>query len=398
MRICLISDEYPPETSNGGIGTYTYHLAHGLASQGNQVTVVSRATGHEKDYFDQGVRVLRFRDQKVPFRGFTRLANLFSGGLFGYWWHSRSLFNNIKQLHAVRSFDVLEGPLWGGLCFCYNNSLGFPLIVRLQTTDFKSREILGLSPRKTLEFIEKQSLQKADLIASISNNIGQLVSKRYDISDKKIIYSPLGIPVVKNPPIFKENSFKLLYVSRLERRKGTQEFIESLPEMLRSNDRITVDIIGKDIPQAPKGQYFHDFFLSTVPLDLQKRVKFHGFVEDKKLETFYRNCDVFITPSRYESFGLVYLEAMSYGKPVIGTKVGGIPEIIKDRENGLLVPVNNPKEITRAVLELFDDQDLRKRIGQQAYHTVRNSFSIGRMVEETLKVYSLAIKKYEKRQ
>lgn len=397
LNICLISMEYPPDTENGGIGTYTYHLACGLSKLGHEVSVISKAPQKEENYFEGGVNVYRILDKKIFLRGFPKVANYFSGEFFSTYWHSRSVFSKVKELSKNKGFDVIECPLWAGESLAYSKSIGVPLVVRLQTPYFKYRQILNLPPKKSIERIEKLSLQKATIVASISKNIGRLILQKYQIEKKKIIHSPLGIPFAPiSQSVFSKNSYKLLFVSRLEKRKGIKDLIDALPKILTGNQKITVDIVGKDINDAPGGKSYFDYFQEKVPKKLQERVKFWGFVRERKLAIFYRNCDLFIMPSRYESFGLVYLEAMAWGKPVIGTKVGGIPEIIKDGQVGFLVEINSPQQIAKAVLKIFSSENLRRNLGQGALKLVREKFSCENMVSKTINLYNKAIKKYEK--
>lgn len=396
MKICLISNEYPPETSFGGIGTYTYNLAHGLVKLGNEVSVITKAVGREKIYRDIGVKVYRVFDKKVPFRGLTGISNIITGRGFSYYWHSRSVFLKIEEIIKKEGrFDIIEGPLWDGECFAYSPQIGIPLVVRLQTPIFKSREILGKKQNKVIEFIEKKSLQKATLIASISKNIGEVVSRHYKIPKDKILLAYLGIklPDIADP-IFKKNSFKLLYIGRLEKRKGTAEFIDSLPKILEKNAKITIDIVGKDCYQAPGSSSYLKYFKIKVPQKFWSRVKFHGFVSNKKLKNFYKNCDIFVAPSRYESFGLIFLEAMAYGKPVIGTKIGGIPEVVIDGKVGILIDVNNPNQIADAVIKVFSDEDLREKMGKNAYNYTRKNFTVESMVDLSFSIYKKAILKF----
>lgn len=397
MNICLISKEYPPETGFGGIGTYTYNLAQGLSKRGNSVTVITQALKKEKIYLDGKVKVYRIFDKKTPFKGFTRLMNILTFKGFGYYWHSYSVFQKIKQItKSGHPFDIIEGPLWDGECIAYDKSLNAPLIVRLQTPISKSREILNLKPFRVLEFIEKASLVKAVLIPAISKNIGAMIINHYKIPKKKIRLSYLGIdlPDIKKP-VFNKNPNKLLYVGRLEKRKGTKEFIDALPEILSSNKDIKIDIVGKDIPQAPGGISYKKYFLKVLSKKLQPRVNFYGFVDSQKLKKFYRNCDVLIAPSRYESFGLIFLEAFAYGKPVIGTKVGGIPEIVEDGKTGLLIDPDNSSQISKAVLKIFGSNNLRRKLGENAFKKVRETFSVSQMVDRTLNIYNEAVKKFK---
>lgn len=396
MRICLISNEYPPETGFGGIGTYTYNLAQSLSKKGHDITVITKALRKDSVYKDRNVKVYRILDKKLPFKGITRIFNLFSGGGFSRYWHSRFVFLKIREVMKKEGkFDVIEGPLWDGECICYSNKLGAPLVLRLQTPIFKSTEILGKNKNRFLEFIERKSLEKATLITSISKNISEVISRYYKIPSGKILLCYLGIqfPDIAKP-VFKKDPFKLLYVGRLEKRKGTEEFIDSLPEILEKKPKILVDIVGRDCYQTRGNISYAEYFKIKVPKKFSKRVKFHGFVSKSKLDNFYQNCDVFIAPSRYESFGLIFLEAMSYGKPVIGTKVGGIPEIVRDKEVGLLIDVNKPDQIAGSVIKLFDDEKLREKLGRRAFSYVRKNFSVEKLTETSLRIYNQAIKKF----
>lgn len=401
MNICLISGEYPPETGFGGIGTYTYHLAQGLTKVGHDVTVISKALKMNQYYEDSGVKVYRIIPKPFIFKGLSRVANFMTKGLFGRWWYSKSIFRKIEEIVKEKGkFDVIQGPLWDGECFSYSNKLETPLVVRLHTPVFKTREILNLSPSLNLEMLERESLLKATLIIAGSHNVADLIINKYNVARNKIIYSPLGIPLPKTEkPLFRKDSHKLLYVGRLEERKGAKEFIQALPKILTVNPKIRVDIVGRDCSEnIGLPITYREYFRQIVPVKLQDKVKFHGFVEKERLEHFYKNCDVFIAPSRYESFGFVYLEAMAFGKPVIGTNSGGIPETVIDGKVGLLVDVNNPQAISDAVIKIFSNSIYRKEMGKRAFYYVRNNFDYMSMVNRELDIFFTAINIYQESQ
>lgn len=396
MNICLVSREYPPETGFGGIGTYTYNLAKALSEKGHEVTVITQALKTEKIYIDKKVKVYRIKDIKIPIKGITGVANFLTFSGFGHILHSYSVFKKIDEIIRERGkFDVIECPLWSGEGFLYSQKIGIPLVVRLQTPIFKLREILGQKKNFLQEYYEKKALEKAVIVAAISKNIGSMISSYYKIPKSKIKISFLGteFPDIKKP-LYKKNSFKLLYVGRLEKRKGAIEFIEAIPQILNSNPKIRIDIVGKDINQAPGQISFREYFNKVVPENLRNRVRFHGLIDLDKLKKFYAGCDVFIAPSRYESFGLIYLEAMAFGKPVIGTRIGAIPEIVRHDEVGLLIDVNNSSQIADAVLKLFSREKLRERLGKKAFNYVRQNFSNERFAQNTLEIYELAREKF----
>lgn len=124
-------------------------------------------------------------------------------------------------------------------------------------------------------------------------------------------------------------------------------------------------------------------------IDILDTVKFLEFVPDAK--KYLSGADIFLLPSRNEAFPYVILEAGIAGMPIIATSVGGIPEIIKDMQNGILVHPRNPKEIAEAIIYLLDHKEKQEEFGNEIKKTVTNFFSLDRMLSETLKIYNLKI-------
>lgn len=104
-----------------------------------------------------------------------------------------------------------------------------------------------------------------------------------------------------------------------------------------------------------------------------------------------QSADLFVAPSLYESFGLIFVEAMRWGTPVVGTRVGGIPEIVKDDESGLLVSPGSPDELADAIVALLLDEERRCRIGEAGRRRVEAEFSVERMAERAVAFYNQAI-------
>jgi glycosyltransferase involved in cell wall biosynthesis len=313
---------------------------------------------------------------------------------------SCAVFAQIQSLEADREpFDIVEAPLWDGEGAAYSRRYTrAPMMIRLQTPVFVSAAIAPSPTRRAAERLERMALRKASLVAAISRSTGALVSGHYGVDPAKIREAPLGIEMPElDRPRMQGDSHKLLYVGRLEQRKGTQELIDALPRILGENQKITVDIVGRDTGQAPGYGSYQAYFEHTVSSGLRNRVHFHGFVPSEKLQRFYEDCDVFIAPSRYESFGLIYLEAMAYGKPVIGTRAGGIPEVVTD-EVGRLVEPEDRDQIADAVLALMKDSALRRTLGSNAFRRVRQHFSVEAMVKNTLALYREAIALHQRAQ
>jgi glycosyltransferase involved in cell wall biosynthesis len=130
----------------------------------------------------------------------------------------------------------------------------------------------------------------------------------------------------------------------------------------------------------------------TRQLSLEEKVTFLGVVSDEELKAYYQAADVFVLPSvnkdgRTEGLGVVLLEAMASGCPVIGSNVGGIPDIITDGENGFLVPEQEPRVLTEKIIALLYDSILADRFRDAGYRTVKVRFSWGGISRQFSEVY-----------
>jgi len=180
----------------------------------------------------------------------------------------------------------------------------------------------------------------------------------------------------------------ILTVGRLIDWKGTDYLIEALPEVLSRIPEARLMIIGRGPMEGSLRQKVKD-------LRLEEHVEFLGTVSDDDLRDYYRSADVFVLPSinlngRTEGLGVVVLEAMASGCPVIGSNVGGIPDIITDGENGILVPERDPHILAREIIHLLSDKERCQSLKSHGYERVREQFSWTRISDSFLSVYLLA--------
>ncbi|HDN83241.1 MAG TPA: glycosyltransferase, partial [Candidatus Altiarchaeales archaeon] len=121
---------------------------------------------------------------------------------------------------------------------------------------------------------------------------------------------------------------------------------------------------------------------------------FKGKVSNEELRRCYQNCDVFVLPACIDSrgdtegLGVVLLEAMSYKKPVIASNVGGIVDIVKDGETGLLVPEKNSQKLAEAIHTVLKNDELASRLGKQGYEFVSRNFNWARITDQLIEIYS----------
>lgn len=180
----------------------------------------------------------------------------------------------------------------------------------------------------------------------------------------------------------KENEKIILFsLSELHNNKGIDIAIKALsllPRVAREKIIYTIAGDGEERENLQK-------FVSS--LGINESVRFLGFVADAK--KLLSGADIFLFPSRTENLPFSILEAGNAGLPIISTSVGGIPEVIRDMQNGILVHAKNPKEIAEAILYCLDHPEKQKEFGQEIKKTVSNFFSLEKMLEETEKIYKL---------
>jgi len=162
-----------------------------------------------------------------------------------------------------------------------------------------------------------------------------------------------------------EHAVVILSVGRLVRRKGFDHVIKNLPVLLAENLDVYYLVCGRG-PMEPELRSFAN------QLGIEKRVLFAGYVPDNQLASYYAACDLFAMPTFFdakaksiEGFGLVYLEAGYFAKPVIASRLGGVADAVIHEESGLLVDPNSASEVTHSLLRLCKNQQLREQLGRR---------------------------------
>jgi phosphatidylinositol alpha-1,6-mannosyltransferase len=164
---------------------------------------------------------------------------------------------------------------------------------------------------------------------------------------------------------------RLLTVSRLavsEEYKGIDSVIRAMPALLREFPNLRYAIIGDGGDRRR---------LESIARELcvEQHIEFLGHVSDEALKSAYQNCTVFVLPSAGEGFGLVFIEAMAFGKPVVAARAGAAPEVVWDGQTGLLVEHGDVAQLTQAIATLLQNPDLSRQMGQAGLEVVKTRFS-----------------------
>jgi glycosyltransferase involved in cell wall biosynthesis len=167
------------------------------------------------------------------------------------------------------------------------------------------------------------------------------------------------------------DKLRLLTVSRLaasERYKGIDSVVRAMPALVREFPNARYTIIGDGEDRARLAGIARE-------LRIEQHVEFLGHVSDDALKQAYQDCTVFVLPSAKEGFGLVFIEAMAFGKPIVAARAGAAPEVVWDGQTGLLVEYGNVSQIADAIARLLRDPILRQQMGKAGWQAVQTRFS-----------------------
>jgi len=202
------------------------------------------------------------------------------------------------------------------------------------------------------------------------------------ISQSRIIYLPNAVDVELFHAYGEKEDDLLLFVGRISFGKGLHLLLESLRHLRKS---VSLAIIG---PPA-SFEYYQDI-LERVEKENKRgkhKITYLGALEQAEVAKWCQKASILILPSFFEGFPVVILEALSCETPVIATPVGGIPEVIRNHQNGFLVPPNNSPKLAQAIEYLLDNKDVRIRMGKDGRKNIVENFSIEVITQKLRRVY-----------
>ncbi|GAH45981.1 unnamed protein product, partial [marine sediment metagenome] len=207
--------------------------------------------------------------------------------------------------------------------------------------------------------------------------------------ENKIVVIPNGVDVTKFKPIEVDKSDKntIFFLSLLDefhRYKGLNYLLSAL-EIVKKEISDVKLIIGGE------GKLMSEYQDMANSLGLKDNIEFHGFIfPDEKIVEYYNRCDVFVLPSissTQEGFGIVLLEALACGTPVISTEIVGVAEDVEKNNAGIIVPSKNPEALADAMIEILNDEDMAKKMGENGRRLVEEKYTWEQIAEITEKVY-----------
>jgi len=290
--------------------------------------------------------------------------------LFSVWFeyiiHSVTI-SKIKMLARRKNIDLIHLNNQMALNFVgvfVAKSLGIPCISHLRT--FNS---YGLNKNK-VDYLKKVNVR----YVAISEQIKQhWVERGLDFEKIDVIYNAYQpcddeeLPDNDIPSMSKYDVYKIIFVGRLIECKGIPFLVKGFEQILNNNINAKLFLVGDGEEEYKLKEYISG-------LNIKKHVVFLGYRSNP--QAFISKADLLVLPSSEEGFGRVLLEAMDDGTPVIGTRIGGMPEIIEHGVNGLLVNYGDVDNLKRSIITILKDESLRSKIIQGGYETINSKFCV----------------------
>jgi len=366
--VLLITNEYPPEKT-AGTAMSTQFLAEELAARGNRVLVVvntrRKAPGREAN---GNLDVLRLRPVGLPK---TRMAQ------------RAVLLANI----ALRARpDIIQGQSLscGFLALLVGRCLGIPA-----TTYVQGYDLYDAGPWARRTFV-RWALTHSDCVAAVT---GDLRAKAYNLSGRWAEVIPHGLRMRDAHRLDRQAARALLhlpmdarlvlFVGRLISLKGLQYLIRAMTRVVNRCPDARLVIVGE-------GQEHRHLAELTSQLALEGYVTFQGGLAHEDVIRFMRAADVFVLPSLTEPFGIVLVEAMSCGLPLVASNVMGIPSIVEEGINGFLVPPGDERALADRITQLLTDPAEAAAIGRRNIEMAQR-YAIPHIADLFLKLWEQSI-------
>jgi glycosyltransferase involved in cell wall biosynthesis len=357
MRILVLNYEYPP--LGGGAGVATAALAHGLVKRGIAVDVVTSSAGDDgerrsADRFTVNTRSTGLR----LFRVRSRRIGVHEAGMMGAASYLVNALPLVRRLLQTCRYDVVHVffSLPTGALLPFVELGGVPVVVSLRGSDVPGYDPFNISMQRVhrvLTPLTRWIWRRADRVVPVCESLGRLATETCPELPYTVV--PNGVDLNLFHPAEPSRSedgkwIRCLAVARLVERKGLGELIRAFALLPRG--RYQLEIVGN----GPDERSLREL---AARLGVGREIVFSGPLDREGVARRYRDADLFTLPSSAEAFGNVFAEALASGLPIVGSDVGGIPELVEHGVNGLLVTPGKPEILAQAIQYLAGDHELR---------------------------------------
>lgn len=394
LRLCFVTQTIPP-TVIGGIGRYFMDLARELAARGHEIHVITTGEGHDTVDLEDGVwvhRILKDGDPDLTVGG-TRVPPRLAA-------NANAVADEVARMSERELFDVVYAAMWDVEHLAVITRGIAPTTTALVTTfgiSLRTRPEWAGDPTFMAEFgepllaLESWVLVNSTRLHAISRAIVDAVetTSGVGLGDRDVVLEPLG--EVDHFPAAVERGGRdrvtVLFIGRFEKRKGIDLLLSAIPDVLVDRPHVRVVLVGRNDLPGEDGRPYADVFVQRHRRDPWfERVEILGTVDDDRLRQLLGEADVLVAPSRFESFGLVYLEGMMASLPVVALDEGAAVEVVEQGVTGLLIEPDS-SALAVAIGGLCDDPGRRWEMGGAGRRRFVERYGLDAMTDGALRLF-----------
>ncbi|MDO8740487.1 MAG: glycosyltransferase family 4 protein [Candidatus Woesearchaeota archaeon] len=299
----------------------------------------------------------------------------------------RNFYKKIIEIVQKEKIDIIHANWWvpcGIAAYLAFKKTKVPYIVTTHGTD-----VFILRKFKFFSFFARKIFKNAAKVNAVSNYVAKIVTDLLKINKNKIAVFPMPFDRNKFYPVKKgRNKIKTIFtMGKLVKRKGVNYLVDACSILKDKKIDFKLIIVGK----GPEEESLKE---QIKNLNLEKNITIIPSVPHKELVKYYNDADVFVLASitdwkgETEAFGVVFAEALACKTPVIGTRTGGIPDVVIDGKTGILVEEKNPKQLADALIKILKNEKLAKKLAENGYKYVHENFTAEKIAGKTIKVYN----------
>jgi len=396
MKIVMISNLYPPYIF-GGAEVYVKRISEDLVARGHEVVIITTSPTNKFEIEKRGgVKIYRINTNLYPlyernkhsllirvlWRGID-MANIYSLTII-----KRVLKKEVPDIVHIHNFRGLSI-----LSFKATKDLNLPTIFTAhdyslmcpKSSLLRRDNTICENPRKICQYYKNYNKYitnaRVNLITAPSQFVLNKIRESGLFKGTLMIKLPLGIKLDNRKLKKSYDKIDILFVGNLGWHKGVHILINAFKQIERSD--ITLHIVGK-------GEAFRT--LKKIAGD-DPRIIFYGFVPDNKLDELYTKANIGVIPSIwYDNSPVVIYENLSHGNPVIGSKIGGIPELIEENYNGFLFEAGNVNELKEKLEYLINNRDILKKFSQNAVRYIKK-YDMTKHINSLIRIYKEVIER-----
>ena len=358
----------PGQGKSGGMNVYVRELSRAMGESGIPVDIYTREHDPERDKIEwiaPNVRVIH-----LP-------GGPYDSGVSELFVHLPRFLKEMESFceEEAMEYGVVHSHYWlsSWLGQRLARELRVPHVVTFHTLALiKMQSRAGEMEPEEREAVEREAMLSADRIIAFSGHERDSMARLYGADPRKVMLAPCGVDLTKFRPMDQREARRklglngeklLLYVGRVEPLKGLDLLVETAAQMEAEGDGVRMMVVGGGGPGEPETDRVRQL---AKERQVEGLIDFVGRVNHDELPLYYNAADVCLVPSYYESFGLVALESMACGTPVVATRVGGLPTLVHHGHTGYLKSWRCPEAFANSVEMIISSERLQESLGTAA--------------------------------